>query len=391
MKTGTVKSLFDHYNGTAPGFDALRLVLSVIILLWHTVYVCYGRYSEMYDLVWTHPVVQPVLRAILPMFFFLGGFLVTGSAYRVRKTSRFLMYRVLRIVPALLVEVSLSALLLGAVLTTLPLSAYFTHVDFYKYFLNIIGFVHFYLPGVFGDHPSNVVNINLWTLPPDFRSYAIMAVLMASGIAFNRKLLWAVCLLGHAFLLILMPLALNWGDSGTVFVKPFMLIYSFLLGVICYVFADRIPINKKFLWLSVLGLLFFEWGPTTLLGIWSACYLTLCIGFMNLEKFPLVKRGDYSYGVYLYGFPIKQALWHYIPAVREWWILFLVALPLTLIFSILSWHYIEKPFLGLKRFFKPKHDNIAAAMPDNKDVEQVVQSRPPETHGQSDTAKNEPA
>src|SRR5690606_15681422 len=131
---------------TAPGFDALRLVLSVIILLWHTVYVCYGRYSEMYDLVWTHPVVQPVLRAILPMFFFLGGFLVTGSAYRVRKTSRFLMYRVLRIVPALLVEVSLSALLLGAVLTTLPLSAYFTHVDFYKYFLNIIGFVHFYLP-----------------------------------------------------------------------------------------------------------------------------------------------------------------------------------------------------------------------------------------------------
>jgi peptidoglycan/LPS O-acetylase OafA/YrhL len=72
-----------------------------------------------------------------------------------------------------------------------------------------------------------------------------------------------------------------------------------------------------------------------------------------MQKFPrtrLIESGDYSYGIYLYGFPIQQTLVHLFPIFREAWpLLFLVGAPLTLAFAAVSWHFIEKPTLSLKR------------------------------------------
>jgi peptidoglycan/LPS O-acetylase OafA/YrhL len=86
---------------------------------------------------------------MVPAFFALSGFLVTGSALRLRATAPFLTFRVLRILPALLVEVTLSALILGALFTTLPLKSYFSDPQFFRYFGNIVGLITFHLPGVF--------------------------------------------------------------------------------------------------------------------------------------------------------------------------------------------------------------------------------------------------
>ena len=63
-------------------------------------------------------------------------------------------------------------------------------------------------------------------------------------------------------------------------------------------------------------------------------------------------RGDYSYGVYLYGFPIGQALVTIWPQfiVRGWWLL-PAATFATFAFAIFSWHVVERPFLSLRRLF----------------------------------------
>ena len=106
--------------------------------------------------------------------------------------------------------------------------------------------------------------------------------------------------------------------------------------------------------LSVVGMVFFIVPYMTFIGVLAACYFTLCIGFIDLRGLPLIKRGDYSYGVYLYGYPIEQALWHFVPALRHWELLFAVALPTTMIFAIVSWHLIEKPALMLKNKFGKK-------------------------------------
>ena len=95
--------------------------------------------------------------------------------------------------PALFVEVTLSALVLGPLFTRLPLADYFSDPQFMRYFGNIVGIlITFYLPGVFESGYVPVVNGNLWTLPSEFHCYLITAALMISGLAYNRTFLTAV-------------------------------------------------------------------------------------------------------------------------------------------------------------------------------------------------------
>jgi peptidoglycan/LPS O-acetylase OafA/YrhL len=58
--------------------------------------------------------------------------------------------------------------------------------------------------------------------------------------------------------------------------------------------------------------------------------------------------GDYSYGVYIYAFPIQQALIELLPGSNG---LENAALStvVTIIFAILSWHLIEERALKLKQ------------------------------------------
>jgi peptidoglycan/LPS O-acetylase OafA/YrhL len=78
------------------------------------------------------------------------------------------------------------------------------------------------------------------------------------------------------------------------------------------------------------------------------------LGLVNFPKIRFIQSGDYSYGVYLYGFPIAQALVASMPVLRGhgWWVL-LAATPITVAFAALSWHTIERPTLALKRYFNP--------------------------------------
>lgn len=354
MHESSARQLLIKNNGTAPGFDALRFFLATIIMAWHAFSICYTGRAPIYVVIADYPFAKEVLRFLIPSFFFLGGFLVAGSADRLRSLKPFLIFRVLRIFPALMVEVILSAVILGAIVTTLPLASYYTHQQFFSYFLNMIGYVHLQLPGVFTGNTSSAVNINLWTLPPDFYSYLILALIMALGIFYKRRYFLILFLAGSLGLFAFFAHINQWGAFIAPVVHESLFVYSFFIGVLCYLYADIIPIKKSLFALAFAGLSFLYWDETTILGIFACCYVTLFLGMCDLTKIPLIRSGDYSYGIYLYGFPIEQTVWHYLPHTRDWVSLFVVAFPITLGFSILSWHFVEKPFLALKKHFRPR-------------------------------------
>ena len=110
----------DAVRNRSSGFDYLRIVLASSVILAHTTVICYGPAAMA--------AVPPLLRvleiAILPMFFSLSGFLVAGSLTRSANLKIFFGLRILRIVPALAMEVALSALILGPLLTTVSLHGY---------------------------------------------------------------------------------------------------------------------------------------------------------------------------------------------------------------------------------------------------------------------------
>jgi peptidoglycan/LPS O-acetylase OafA/YrhL len=64
----------------------------------------------------------------------------------------------------------------------------------------------------------------------------------------------------------------------------------------------------------------------------------------------LSKLPDYSYGIYIYAFPIQQLLLMKVPGLPPM-LHALIAFPLILVPAALSWHFVEKPAL---RFKNPK-------------------------------------
>jgi peptidoglycan/LPS O-acetylase OafA/YrhL len=342
-------------RGVAPGFDWVRIALSLIILLLHSFHTADGHAPEL-----ASGPTGPLWAATLPMFFGLSGFLVAGSALRTRALLPFITFRVLRIVPALAVEVTLSALLLGPLVTALPLPAYFSDPALYHYFGNIVGWVHFHLPGVFLTNPRpDIVNQNLWTLHPELGCYALMAALMASRLVYSRR---AMTIVFAAFSIGLIAwdlgvesLQLN-GNFGRA-----VLVWSFVAGITAFHWRDHLPVSRGLALASAAlayGLL--RTPGLNLLALFPIIYLMVWLGVQHFPRIELLQRGDYSYGIYLYGYPIQQTLVFLFPGLREWWLVFPVAAMLTLLFAMLSWHGIEKPALRLKRLVKGRPKPIAS-------------------------------
>src|SRR5690606_24711520 len=76
--------------------------------------------------------------------------------------------------------------------------------------------------------------------------------------------------------------------------------------------------------------------------------IVISLGLMyNKTASRAAAKGDYSYGVYLWAFPIQQAIAHFFD-IQEPVYLTLAAMPIAYIFGMMSWDLIEHPFVRLK-------------------------------------------
>ena len=77
-------------------------------------------------------------------------------------------------------------------------------------------------------------------------------------------------------------------------------------------------------------------------------YLTMYFAYVPggiLRKFNLV--GDYSYGIYIYAFPVQQSLIVLIPDISIFEMIIYASI-ITMSCAVLSWHLIEKKALSYK-------------------------------------------
>jgi peptidoglycan/LPS O-acetylase OafA/YrhL len=292
--------------------------------------------------------LRPVFAIVLTLFFALSGFLVAGSLVRCKTLISFLGLRVFRIVPALAVEVLLSALILGPIFTTKPLSEYFSSRSFFTYFLNIAGDVHFNLPGVFTDNPHpSIVNGQLWTVPWELRCYMLLAAIAFFGVFRNLFMLVSsiaiICVVALVHDLIYPP-------DVWVSVHGIILVEAFIVGVAFFRLKNKIRLSAALFTLSLIAtvaLLSLPYGDYFVAC--PAAYVTFYLGLLNPSRNKLLLSGDYSYGIYLYGFPIQQAVVAAAPSLSLA-IHTIVAFPLAVAFATGSWWLIEKRVLSLRRW-----------------------------------------
>ncbi len=340
----TIAATMAAHNNRSRGFDYLRLGLSLAVVFWHSFFLLYGL-SAM------NSPARTLVVLILPMFFALSGFLVSGSLSRISTIAEFLTLRAVRILPALAVEVTLSAIIIGAVFTTLPLGQYYTSGGFGAYFLNILGDIHFQLPGVFKTNPTGLVNSSLWTIPYELECYLALTLLWLVGAIRRRTLLVA--------LVIVFQLAVPLRDvmSGNYLhldesLPGRVLVLGFLFGVILFQFRERVILSRwLFLAAAVATVVLLHWTVTSYFVALPAAYMTAYVGLTNPPKIPVIMDGDYSYGIYLYAAPIQQAVIALFPAHRVWWFVFAVAILPVALFAAFSWHLIEEPILKRRKLF----------------------------------------
>jgi peptidoglycan/LPS O-acetylase OafA/YrhL len=333
-------------------FTALRLALSVAVVVSHAASVGTGRHTDEP----LHALTGYTLgEHAVNGFFAVSGFLVAMSWDRRGGALPFALARILRVFPGLVVAVLVTALGLGLALTALPRSAYVADARVWSMITATLTTFKSatVLPGVFENNPLRWPISTVWTLRYEILCYA---GLLAYGVAggFRRPMLALIGAAGVAAALAALGL---WGEIPKGRETALRLPLVFAAGSLLYLYRERVPLHFG----AVAALVFLL--PLTALAAPPLYKPLLFVGTAYLMIFVAVAPGlshpkfeppgDISYGVYLYGWPVQQALQSLFPAVSGWAML-APALLLTAIVAAASWLLVEKPALALKARFMPK-------------------------------------
>jgi peptidoglycan/LPS O-acetylase OafA/YrhL len=310
-------------NKIGNNFHIIRYILAVLVL-----------YSHSYGL---QKLPEPELfycnlgSFAVKCFFALSGYLITLSCVRSAHLGNYLLNRFLRIAPALLVAV-LFSLWLG-------------HL-FHNFEANPLPYS---------------LNGPLWTLSWEILCYCICGGLWWFGFL-NKNILSPVVIISWTLFIVLPR-----GSDVSMVVTPLFLL--FFTGSLIALDEKQFRIKRSGLLFLLLligvlvdckaGMLFwffskvpFLHGPDFSVRDYHTFAFLLGLPFalmwLALYVKPLIKlRNDYSYGMYIYGWPVQQALIAFFSPSPL--ILFVSTLAVTQGLAMLSWHLIEKRALMFKR------------------------------------------
>jgi peptidoglycan/LPS O-acetylase OafA/YrhL len=292
-------------------------------------------------------------RFSVDMFFIISGIFVTQSWLNDPHVFRFAARRIVRLIPALffctVITTSIAALFFSNNgIVGLTDRAFWLYIAKTSFLLDVVNFGVYIptIPGVFQNLDIAIINGSLWTLIWEARFYIILG-LLGSVFVFHRKLMLVVAC--FVFLLLI------------VFEKQLVekviweldLFSCFLGGIIIGCSASLIR-SKLFY-----GGLFILLGMALskfyhLIGILViGGAITIFVGSAGVKLSKHMQFNDYSYGVYIYHWPIMQMLRSASEPLDPFELFVLTAL-VVLPVAALSWHFIEAPSMAaIKIFLRP--------------------------------------
>ena len=334
-------------------FDFIRIIAAWLVIYGHS-YVLSG--SKEIELISKYLKFDTAGGLAVGVFFSISGFLIFKSLENSASLKIFIIKRLLRIYPALILSVLLSIYFYGLICTNLSTQEYLIHELTFSYIENITGFnIKYELPGVFENNPVKSVNGSLWSITMELKFYLLIG--LVSILYFNIRIkLWIIFII-LSFLLILRPiegpndltleffgLSYEYNKFGLMFTIGCLLSsyekninfkyikYVGLIMAVIFLFIVNLDINKS-------TLVIYNYLLPVII-IWIGLYLNF------LPSIPH-KIGDISYGLYLYSFTIQQFL-IYFEMSSNLFNFILMSTFFSIIVSLISWRFVEKPFLNLK-------------------------------------------
>lgn len=325
-------------------FGALRLFFAMLVRVSHA--------AELKDDDRSREILTRIFGTIsfgelaVNGFFLISGYLITASFIRSPVPAQFIRNRVLRIYPGFLVVCLLSycvSPLFGGNLAD---------VDLLKAALNLALLLPPEVRGVFAGNHYGELNAPLWTIAYEFRCYALVLVLGITGVLRWRSLIVGVALVGLWASAAQIPLP-------TAHATPLLgiplhnlhFVPIFLSGVSFYLYRDRIAYRGDLAAAAAVILLIAMFSPAAAVPSVAIFGGYLIFWFAFTVKSPALakigRRNDYSYGVYLYAWPV-QSWFVWIDFPNSPWVALVVAAPIVGLLAYGSWHLVEKPAMALK-------------------------------------------
>ena len=331
-------------------FDILRLLAASLVVVFHG-WPLTGATDP------THATTGITLGALgLLIFFAISGYLIAASWLRDPAVGRYVVKRGLRIMPALLVSAVVVGFVLGPIVTSLSVGDYFRDSGPYAYVGKqaVLDTFNTRLPGVFESNPyPDVVNGSLWTIPVEVCCYLAVVAAGFLGVLRRPRIMLAGLVLLFAAITIGDPTISSEGQPGSganAALADLVPCGSFLVGVLLWIYRDRVPRHPVLLAAAATPLLlaFLPSGLQIGLEMVTVAYAVIYVGSLPPGRWrSLIAAGDVSYGIYVYAYPTQQTIAHAIPSIAPAAMVAL-ALPISWVLGLLSWRLVESPALRLK-------------------------------------------
>ncbi|WP_426060959.1 acyltransferase family protein [Hymenobacter sp. B1770] len=360
-------TLYPSENNYKNNFDFSRVVLATIVVFCHC-YVIYDG-SLLREPLWRLSNHQLTLGTFAINFFFvISGFLISQSWDRSRNLPYFLKKRFLRIYPGFIFVCLACAFLFAPLGRTLPttITEYWSSIDFKHFALRTLTLREPILPETYKTLPyPGSINGSLWSISYEFICYIIIPVCALVG-AFQQR--------GRVLLIFLVVLLINVVDYKAYYLRgpyaplgfglmpQYFQVYSpkwltlihlllpFVAGMCFYTYRQYIPrsiylvaFSIAVLVLTLRWLNFFEIAQS----VFGAYVLFYFVFNQKVRLHRFAKYGDFSYGIYLYGWPVQQLVMLYAGHSMGVYGLFLVSMVIVMPCAAISWFLVEKPFLRL--------------------------------------------
>jgi peptidoglycan/LPS O-acetylase OafA/YrhL len=329
------------------GFNLVRLVCALLVVVFHGYQLNTLRAGSDPVTAWLMPNTDLGGLAV-GVFFLVSGIFISQSWMRDPHLGRYALRRVARIVPGLFVCLLACTVLayaffseqgLAGLLSLAPWRFIFGNTVLHGLQYNIPA-QELRIPGVL---VGQDLNGPLWTLYWEGRMYVMVALVGLSAALPLRS--W---MRGCALFLLLAANLFPDVDGGYVWeVRMWSL---FLVGMLVQTLAADLRIGPVQVGCA-LALAALNWtrsaaltpSPLTWFGIaLVACTLALWVGGLRMPRLAHIQRHDYSYGVYIYHWPVIMMLRAALPPIGALR-LTVLAIAVTLAAAVLSWHLVEAP------------------------------------------------